>query len=190
MTKRILGIVALSFLIIFSGCARRVDDGAVIATVDERPIYLKDLKRELSNRVRQDPSLTIDKNTLNGLVDTLVKRQIIIQAAMDKKLAEDQRFADTIKTFWEQTLIRDFVKYQAEAAERYIFVTDKEIEEYYDDLLETTDNVPPLKEMRGRLKKLIERRKKSEALESWLEAKMKSAKIHINRSMISKETVK
>jgi hypothetical protein len=179
----ILPIFLAAFFL--SGCGGRVVDTSVIATVNDKPIYAKELKRELSNRVRQDPSLKIDSDVIDDLVDTLVKRQLIIQEAMDRKMPEEQSFVDTIKAFWEQTLIREFVEYKNREFERYVFVTDKEIEDYYNGLRRRSPNVPALEEIYEKLKAAIKRGKMSQALEDWLENKKKSSRIRVDKNIIS-----
>ena len=181
----------LAALLFLPGCAARENEETTpIATVDGKPIYLRELRREISNRARQDPTLKVDGKMLDDLVDNLIKRQLIIQEAMDKKMAEEQGFVDTIKAFWEQTLIRDFVNRKNEELDRYVFVTDGEVELYYESIAEKNSNLPPLEEIRDKLKDAITRKKKTEELESWLEKKKAKSEIRINDRLIKKETVK
>lgn len=168
-----------------AGCARKSDGGTVVASVNGRPIYLREVSRELSNMVRQDPSLAINDETVDSLLDMLIKRQIIIQAAMDKKMAEERKFADTIKAFWEQTLIRDFVERKSEEFDRYVFITDKETEAYYNELKQKTGNIKPFGEMREKLELALMRKKKSKAFEGWLAEKRESAKIEIDMTRLA-----
>lgn len=174
-------------LIVFSlsGCAKKGDDDTIVATVNTKPIYLRELRRELSNRVHQNPSLKPDKETLSEITDILIKRQLIIQVAMEQNMASEQKFVDTIKVFWEQTLIRDFVDKKNVEFDRYIFVTDNEVREYYDELKSLTTNVPPFEEANDRLKVVLERRKKTEALENWLEDRKKNSQIKIDKNAMS-----
>ena len=181
----------LAALVFLPGCAARGNEETTpIATVNGKPIYLKELRREISNRARQDPTLKVDGKMLDDLVDNLIKRQLIVQEAMDKKMAEEQGFVDTIKAFWEQTLIRDFVNRKNEELERYVFVTDGEVELYYESIAEKSSSLPPLEEIRDKLKDAITRKKKTEELESWLEEKKAKSEIRLNDRLIKKETVK
>lgn len=186
---KVFGAVFLLGVFIFTGCARTTDNSDVVATVNGKPIYLREVKRELSNIVRQNPSLEIDNKAVDTLIDTLVKKQLIIQEAMEKKMAKEQGFIDTIKGFWEQTLIRNFVDYKNREFERYVFVTDKEIDTFYEEVKDTNENIPPLEEIRERIKEIIQNKKMSQAFEDWLENSKKKAKIRIHKNMLS-EAVK
>ncbi|MCQ9206321.1 MAG: SurA N-terminal domain-containing protein [Omnitrophica bacterium] len=188
---RSFSAMILAALLFLPGCgSQEKEETTSVATVNGKPIYLKELRREISNRVRQDPTLEVDGKMLDDLVDNLIKRQLIIQEAMDKKMAEEQGFVDTIKAFWEQTLIRDFVNRKNEELDRYVFVTDGEVELYYKSITGKNSNLPPLEEIHDRVKEAITRRKKAEKLESWLEEKKMGSEIQINKKLIAKEVVK
>lgn len=121
-------------IFIFSGCAKVKPSEKVVATVDGEPVYLKNFKRELALRVKQNPSFRITPNTMNEMLDMIIDRKLVIQEAMEKNLSEQQRFVDTIQTFWEQTLVRDFIDYKNEEVEHLIYVTNSEIRDYYEKL--------------------------------------------------------
>ena len=190
MVRRIavIGIIVIaSFL---SGCSSGTEDATIIATVNGQPIYLKELKRELSIKVRQDPSLEVDKDLINDLMDTLVKRQLIIQKAMKKKMAQEPKFVDTIKAFWEQTLIRDFIEYKNRESEQYIFVTEKEIDDYYNNLKKGDADMPPLENVYEQIKETVKQKKQSQALEDWLRSEKKKSKVQINEALAYEQVIK
>ena len=76
---------------ILSGCAKIKSSDKVIATVNGEPIYLKEFKRELALRVKQDPSFKISSDTFNELLEAMIDKKLIIQEAMKKRLAEKDR---------------------------------------------------------------------------------------------------
>lgn len=188
MKNKVIIVFLLAFVVV--GCASKKDDAPVIATVNGQPIYLKDFQRELSIRARRDPSLKIDKNTLSDLTDTMIKRQLIIEEAMKKKMAEEDRFRDTIKAFWEQTLIRDFVDYKNREFDEYVFVTGKEITDRYNELKKKNSDIPPLEDVHDQVKAVVAQEKKIKALDDWLEEKKKQSRIHINQKIISEQAKK
>ena len=184
---------ALLLILIFaapflSGCSPRAEKSGVIAIVNGEPVFLKDLKRELSIALRQNPSLKISDEIMDDMVDTLIKRRIIIQEATSRNMAQEQKFVDTIEAFWEQTLIRDFVEYKTGELDRYVFVTEKEVADYYDTLKGESARVPPLEEVQGKIKEVLKQRKNSEALENWLDHKKEKSEISTNKKLISAAT--
>jgi hypothetical protein len=122
------------YLIFLSACANPDKAKEVVAYVNKEPIYLSELKREISRRAKSDPSVKITPETKNELLQSLIERRLIVQAAMKIGLARQEKFVNTIKAFWEQTLIRDFIDYLNSQAQDYIFVTNEDIKEYYDNL--------------------------------------------------------
>jgi hypothetical protein len=53
---------------------------------------------------------------------------------MKEGLARKEKFVNTIKNFWEQTLIRDYVDLKNKEAQDLVFVTNDEINKYYENL--------------------------------------------------------
>jgi len=126
-------IAVLSAFPALSGCGARSQESAdrIIAYVNKEPIFAKDLRRELALRARQDPTFRVTPETEAAQLDLIINRKLIVQAAIEKGLAKEGRFVNTIKSFWEQTLIRDFFDYKRKDFHDYLFATDDEIRKYY-----------------------------------------------------------
>ncbi len=114
-----------------SGPALKKD---VLASVNGEPVFMSDLKREVALRARQDPTFKVTPDSATDQLNTIIDRKLIIQEAMEKGLAREERFVNTIKSFWEQTLIRDFFEYKKRSFQDYLFATDGEIGQFYDKL--------------------------------------------------------
>ena len=127
-------IVSILLLPVLAGCGGDKREGKTIATVNGEPVYLEDFKREVALRVRQNPSFKVTPDTLDEVLDLIIDKKLIIQEAVNKRLAEKDRFLNTIKAFWEQTLIRDFIDYKNNESGSLGRVTESEISEYYDKL--------------------------------------------------------
>lgn len=190
---RLLRIIPVVLVIlILSACTKtkapsRPTEG-VLATVNGEPIYLKDFKRELALKVKQDPTFKITPQTMQDVLELMVNRHLIIQEAMKKRLAEEDRFVNTIRIFWEQTLTRDFIDYKNKEFEAYIYVTEDEIKNYYERLKEESQvELPSLDEIYANLKTELKEQKLREALKGWLEQTKKKAKIKINMSLLSSQ---
>ena len=125
-------IKLLAFLLIaaiVSGCGGG-SKGKVIAKVNGEPIYESEIKRELAFKMMQDPAFKVTPGTYEAIIKNLINRRIIIQEAVRERLSETERFADTIKRFWEQTLVRDFLEYKTKEFDRQISITESEIAAY------------------------------------------------------------
>jgi len=188
ISRRIIPFSIILTLLLTPGCAskKEASDLEVIARVNGEEVYLKDLKREIAIRLRQDPSLELDEFALNEMTDMLVKRRIIIQEAAKKNMAQEPRFVDTIKTFWEQTLIRDFIEYKNSEFERYVFVTDEEIKDFYENIKNENLETPQFEEVRGQIREQLKLIKKSRAFTDWLDKKKKESDVVLNKEAVSK----
>ena len=130
----------LSFLLVllalfFShGCCQKTEPAAkkdVIAYVNKDPIYKSDLKREIAVKAKSDPAFKVSPGTESDQLDVIIDKKLIVQYAMEKGLARQERFVNTIRNIWEHALIRDCIDYKKREFQDYLFATDDEIKEYY-----------------------------------------------------------
>jgi len=133
---RLLITFVIVFSLALSGCGNKNSGGKkeVVAYVNKEPIYLSDVKRELAMRAKLDPTFTITPEIEKKQLDQMIDKKIVTQEAMKKGLAREDRFVTTIKDFWEQTLVRDFLDIKRRDFQDYLFVTNEEVKEYYDNL--------------------------------------------------------
>ena len=123
--------IFLAFLFT-QGCAKpKAPTGRVVARVNNDPIYASDLKRKLALKVKSDPLFKITPYTLENEIDNIINKRLLVQEAQKLELDGTERFINTIKAFWEQTLIRDLVNAKDKEFEDKITVTESEIKDYY-----------------------------------------------------------
>lgn len=133
MNRRNGILVVLCFLsALFSACSRGTEGQERVATVNDAPLFLKDFEEEVSLATRRDPTFRITPQALEDLLRTGIDRKLMIQEAVKRGLAEDERFVETIKTFWEQTLIRELIGAKTKELGDRFFVTDDEIKRHYE----------------------------------------------------------
>lgn len=121
------------FLVINIGCAKKPTE-KIIAKVNNDPIYASDLKREIALKTKADPLFKITPHTLENEIDSIINKRLLIQEAQKLELDQTDRFVNTIKTFWEQTLIRDLITSKNKEFKDKIAVTDEEVKGYYNRL--------------------------------------------------------
>ncbi|MBN2121392.1 MAG: SurA N-terminal domain-containing protein [Candidatus Omnitrophica bacterium] len=134
--SKFLLLLVIFISVFLSGCARTEHSGGeeVVAYVNKEPIFASELKKGIAFKARQDPALKVTAQTREEELDIAIDKRLVIQEAINQGLAEEDKFVDTIKAFWEQTLIRDFIDFKKEEFKDYLFVTNEEIEEYYKNL--------------------------------------------------------
>ena len=128
--------VTVSLTFFTSACGRRSikDNKEVVAYVNEEPIYANELEKGMAFKARQDPEFKFCPETERDQLEVIIEKKLIIQEAVEKGLAREDKFVDTIQTFWEQTLIRDFIDSKKEEFKDALSVTDDDIKYYYNRL--------------------------------------------------------
>lgn len=123
--------IAFLLLLLVSACETSKPREENIASVNDAPIPVSEFQKEVSLISKRDPSFKITKQRLEEQLNTIIDKKLLIQEAMKRGLAEDPEFAETIKTFWEQTLIRELVEVKAKEWADRLFATEDEIERHY-----------------------------------------------------------
>ncbi len=127
-----------STLIIFLGCgnSRGVNSSSsdIVAFVNKEPVFASEVNKSIAIKARQDPFFKVTSETEKEQLDVIIDKKLIIQEAINRGLARDEKFVNAIKAFWEQTLVRDFIDYKKRQSAEYLYVTEEEINNYYDHL--------------------------------------------------------
>lgn len=113
------------------GCGKGKGQRENIASVNDTPISLAEFQKEVSILSKRNPAFKITPQALEEQLITIIDKKILLQEAMKKGITEDERFVETIKTFWEQTLIRELVELKAGEWTDKLFVTEDEVERHY-----------------------------------------------------------
>jgi len=104
----------------------------VAAKVNKDIIYVDDLKKELAFRAKQYPLFKVTPQTLQDQLNMIIQKRLLIQQAKNKRLDEKEKFVNTIKAFWEQTLIRDLISAKEKEFGASIVVTNAEALKFYE----------------------------------------------------------
>ena len=133
--SNLFSIIIFFLILILSlslGCSRATsDDDQAVAVVNEDPITLKNFQKEIALRSKQNPAYEITPTAIEGQLDTIIDRRLMIQEAMKMGLAGNEDFVRTIQAFWKQTLIRELIENKNREWEERLFVTEREIRDYY-----------------------------------------------------------
>ena len=124
-------ILSILFLLPIAACEKNKLQGENIASVNDVGISLTEFQKDISILSKRNPAVKITPHTLEEQLNTVIDKKLLLQEAMKKGLTEDPRFAETIKTFWEQTLIRELMELKIKEWADRLFVTEDEIERHY-----------------------------------------------------------
>lgn len=131
-----VGVILVFTMLAGCGKSGDIDKKDVIVYVNKEPISRAELKREIALRAKQDPAFKLTPDTESEQLEMLINKKLIIQAAIKKGLANKDNFVNTIRAFWEQTLIRGFIDFKKEEIKDRLSATEDEIKKYYGFLSE------------------------------------------------------
>lgn len=117
--------------LLLTSCKGKEPEQKVVATVNDSPISLVELQKDVASYSKLQPASRITSQSLEEHLKTMIEKKIMIQEAMKKGLAENERFVETIKKFWEQTLIRELINAKNKEWAERLYVTEDEIQKQY-----------------------------------------------------------
>lgn len=130
-----LPYIFMAACLLLCGCSRSANtEKDIVAYVNKDPISRPELMRDIALKAKFDPQFRLTPDSEAQILDSMIDRKLIIQNAMKKGLAREERFVSTIKAIWEHTLIRDFIDYKKRQMQDYLFATDEEVKRYYDNM--------------------------------------------------------
>jgi hypothetical protein len=126
--------IAVIALFVFSCSGKPGREGKVLARVNDAPILLSEFQKEVAIASERDPMLAVSGRELEDMLDGMIERRLMIEEAQKKGLSKDERFLETIKAYWEQTLIRGLIDAKTREWEDSLIVTDGEVRAYYESM--------------------------------------------------------
>ncbi|MBI5887873.1 MAG: peptidyl-prolyl cis-trans isomerase [Deltaproteobacteria bacterium] len=120
----------LFFTISLSSCGPSSKEKSV-GSVNDRPILMKDFKKEIALISRRDPTFRGNPKALEDQLGRIIDRRLMIQEAVERGMTQDENFIETIKVFWEQTLIRQLIDAKTKEWSGRLAVSDAEAMAYY-----------------------------------------------------------
>ncbi|HLA28054.1 MAG TPA: hypothetical protein VJZ49_09190 [Syntrophales bacterium] len=124
-------IVPFALLAVMACSSSKVETEKAVANVNGAIITAVELQQEVTNYGK---NYAVTRHTVDDRLGTMIEQKLLIQEAVKMGLNEDKKFAETIKTFWEQTIIRNLIEAKTSELSGKIFVTDQEIAHEYDKM--------------------------------------------------------
>lgn len=121
-------------LLLLVSCRAEVAEKDVVARVNGEAVTLKELQHEVSLRARQYPSVKITPAVMRAQLDSMIERKLLVQEATKMGLAEKEDFVQTMRRYWEHTLIRELIDERSSETGKYAVATEEELERYYGNL--------------------------------------------------------
>lgn len=120
-------LVPVIAALLFSCSGPEDDKGEEVASVNGSPIFMKEFMKEVRTASSRYPGKKLTEERLEEILHSMVDRKLLIDEAVKKGLSEDERFLESIKSFWEQTLIRELIESKSREWADKLLVTDEEV---------------------------------------------------------------
>lgn len=125
-----IAVALVLFTLGLSACGPSSKEKSV-GSVNDRPILMKDFKKEIALISRRDPTFRGNPKALEDQLGRIIDRRLMIQEAAERGMTQDENFIETIKVFWEQTLIRQLIDAKTREWSDKLAVSDAEAMGYY-----------------------------------------------------------
>ncbi len=93
-------------VLLLISCKGKPPGQKAVATVNGSPILLVELQKEVSAYSKLQPSSGITSQSLEDHLRIMIEKKIMIQEAMKKGLAEDEKFVETYQCLFPKFLDR------------------------------------------------------------------------------------
>ena len=184
------GLAALSAIALLASCSPAPEGGGderPLATINDYRLSLEAFQRQLAAEVELEPDFKLTRAARRDFLESLIRKELLIQEAVRRKLDRREAFTAAIEKYWESTLIRDLIDLKSQELDQTITVTEEEVNDRYVALKQSTPGIGPLDdERRERLRSELTAAKKTARLESWIDGLQKQAAIEIDETLLDR----
>ena len=184
--KILLSRIGICMILFFFGitCTRENQDKKVLATVNDFELTLEDFERQLTADVEMTPDFKLTHEAKEHFLNQLIRKEILIQEAMKRKLDRREAFIRAIERYWQSTLIRDLLELKGDEISKQIYVSEEEIDARYDQMKKANEKAPAKDEIRGKILSELKEEKRTKKLKEWIEDLQKGTTITIDRKLL------
>ena len=145
---------------------------------------LSEFEIQLAQEAELDPEYKLTKEAKMEFMEELIRKELLLQEAKKMKLDRREKFMQAIERYWESTLIRDLIDVKSSEISKKVYITEKEIHDYYDQHHQGLEADHLTQEMKAQIKQTLKDQKKSQLLKEWIEMVRKNAYIEIESKLL------
>jgi len=179
MKKIILIFILPAFLVACSGGPQPAE---TVIKINNYEITRSGFEREFKDSVfgRVD-----NPQSRKEFLDNLIDRILILQEAQKAGLDNDPLFLKMVEEFWAQSLLKLAIENKSKEITGASFVSDKAIEEIYQNMLKDGKTTRSYEEMYQQIKRDMIKLQESRMMSQWLTQLRKSAVIQVNKDLVA-----
>ena len=155
------------------------DRGPVVARVNDYELTLKEYETQLNSDMNMSELYRLTREDKREFLERLVRKELLIQEAVRRKLDRREAFVRAIERYWESTLIRDLMELKGEEICERSCVTEEQVRERYEEMKEAKGSLPPFEEMRERIGRTLLEETRQERLRAWVESLREGADVEV-----------
>ncbi len=128
-------MVVLFLALLILGCGRAKElppDSECVATINNYKLTVEDFKEDLKATVGKMYLAEDPARAKSDILEELITRKVLVQEAQRENFDKQPSFMKEIERYWEQALLKFFLKKKAQELEGMIGADEKEIAAEYD----------------------------------------------------------
>jgi hypothetical protein len=147
MRRITLAVILAAAMILSGGCGSSPETGSPgdrpVATINDYHLSREAFQRQLASELELDPAYKLTDDAKRRFLDSLIRKELLIQEAVRLKLDREPAFTAAIEKYWEATLIRDLLDRKGREISGTTTVTEAEIEARYAAMRAAPGPLPP-----------------------------------------------
>ena len=161
-------------------------DKQVIAQINGYELTLEEYEAGLVRELEYDLNYKATAKARKEFLDQMIRKELLIQEAVNRKMDKEKSFIQTIEKYWEATLIKNLMESQIKAIQEKTVVTDQQIRDRYARLKTQKKNLPDLKEVEYKIARTLKQEKEAALIDQWVDSLKQKADIKINDTLLKR----
>ena len=187
MKKGFFCCLTIIFLVSLFSCSRKEPEKeAVLARVNDYNLILKEFQFRLADEINLEKDFKLTKEAKKEFLEGIIREELFIQEAKKMGMDSREKFVRAMEKYWKYTLIRGLMELKAEEISRRTYISQEEIEDYYNKMKKSEKNFAPLKAVEERITRELKEKKKRRMLKDWVKDLREKADIEIDYELLYK----
>ena len=158
----------------------------ILARVNDYNLTLDEFQTKLAGELELNPDFKLTEEARRDFLDSLIKKELLIQEAKKLDLDRKNKFIRTIERYWESTLIRDLIEIKGKEIVHHVLIPEADIQARVRELEKSGMGAGDLEKARKKAVAELKDMKSRQMLTEWIRGLRKTAKIEINQDLLQK----
>lgn len=171
---------------LITGCSNEniANREKIIAVINGCNLSLDEFNTKLEHELEFHPQYKSTAEAKKEFLQSLIKKELLIQEALNSGLDKNKEFVIAIEQYWEATLIKNLMEFRNHEIKKQTYVSTKEIKNRYSQLKSINKNLPEYEKVKNEIAGSIRQEKNTKALNQWLDELNRKAAITINEQYL------